>query len=312
MDLWIYLSAYHKLSKLIGLDPLHMSLLPTTRRDGSFKRKNQKNEKNAEGKKKHTMKPFYINPWDFDDVIQILEEDMSLTKSEVGELECRSNYCIRYLSSIDVNKNDLLYKIYGEQVDKSPSFMRNWMRLYLMTNKKQLECLAQNYLDSTNMKLISWMKGIKEGRKGNLLTLYILSLVTGTHCCIHLKQQKCWTTLKEKPSTHAEFMQRCNIHLSYMGRNNFIQLILRTTKVSYKFFGIDNPIELMQSVTTDSGTLTSEEMSTLDMIMDETPNPIVKSINSSDVQPKNVLLVSAEVHASFNDSPTRKQVIKEK
>ena len=81
------------------------------------------------------------------------------------------------------------------------------------------------------------MKGIKEGIKGNLLTLYILSLVTGTHCCIHLKQQKCWTTdLKEKPSTHAEFMQRCNIHLAYMGQNNFVQLILRTTKVSYKFF----------------------------------------------------------------------------
>ena len=78
---------------------------------------------------------------------------MSLTKSEVGELECRSNYCIRYLSSIDFNKNDLLYKIYGEQVDKSPSFMRNWTRLYLMTNKKQLEASSTGLLRSTNMKL---------------------------------------------------------------------------------------------------------------------------------------------------------------
>ena len=128
----------------------------------------------------------------------LLEEDMSLTKSEVGELECRSNYCIRYLSNIDTNKNDLLYKIYGEQVDKSPSFMRNWTRLYSMTNKKQLECLAQKYLDATNIKLTSWMKGIKEGRKGNLLTLYILSLVTGTHCCIHLKQHKMLDNIERK------------------------------------------------------------------------------------------------------------------
>ena len=182
------------------------------------------------------MKPLYINPWDFADVILLLEEDLSLTKSEVGELECRSNYGIRCLSDIDTDKNDLLYKIYGEQVDKSSSFMRNWTRLYSITNKKQLDRLSKNYLDSTNLKLSSWLKGIKEGRKGNLLTLFILSIVTGAHCCIHLKQQKYWTTLKEKPNTHIEFMQRCNIHLAYLGQNNFIQLMLRTTKVSYKFF----------------------------------------------------------------------------
>ena len=87
--------------------------------------------------KKLTMKPCYINPWDFDDVMPLLDEDMSLTKLEVGELECRSNYCIRFLSNSDTNNNDLLYKIYGEKVDKSPSFMRNWTRLYSMTNKKQ-------------------------------------------------------------------------------------------------------------------------------------------------------------------------------
>ena len=172
------------------------------------------------------MKPCYINPWDFDDVVPLLDEDMSLTKLELGELECRSNYCIHLLSNSDTNNNDLRYKIYGEEVDKSPSFMRNWTRLYSMTNKKQLERIARNFLDSTDTKLTSWMKGIRESTKGNLLTLYILSLVTGTHCFIHLKEQKCWTTLKGKLITHAEFMQRCNIHLAYMGQNNFIQLTL--------------------------------------------------------------------------------------
>ena len=64
----------------------------------------------------------------------------------------------------------------------------------------------------------------------------------------------------------------------------------------------------MESVITDSETLTSEEMSTLDIIMDETPNPIAKPTNIGDVQPKNVLLVTANIQASFNNSPNRKQI----
>ena len=99
---------------------------------------------------------------------------MSLTKLELGKLECMSNYCIRLLSDNDTTNNDLLYKIYGEEVDKSPSFIRNWTRLYSMTHKKELKWKVRNFLDSTNIKLTSWMKGIREGTKGNLLTLYIL------------------------------------------------------------------------------------------------------------------------------------------
>ena len=201
------------------------------------------------------MKPCYINPWDFEDVVTPLDEELSLTKLELGELECRSNYGIRLLSNTEENLNDLVYKIYGEEVNKSPSFMRHWIRLYTLTNKKQLEHVARNFLDITKTNLTAWIKGIRNGTKGNLLTLYILSLVTGTHCFIHLKQKKCWTTLKEKPLTHAELMQRCNIHLAYMGQNTYIQLTLRTTTVQYKFFGIDDPVVLTESETVSAGNL---------------------------------------------------------
>ena len=179
-----------------------------------------------------------------------------------------------------------------------------------MTNKKQLEHVASNFLDTTNTNLTSWIKGIRDGTKGNLLTLYILSLVTGTHCCIHLKQRKCWTMLKEKPITHAELMQRCNIHLTYMGQNNYIQLTLHTTTVQYKFFGIDDPVELTKSETVASRNLTKEELLTLDMLMGDTPKPPLEPVNSgtSDTQSTNVLLVTAEIHAPYDYSPQRKHV----
>ena len=113
------------------------------------KEKSKKMKKTGRRKKKQMMKPCYINPWDFEDVVTPLDEDLSLTKLELGELECRSNYGIRLLSNTDANINDLLYKIYGEEVSKSPSFMRNWIRLYTMTNKKQLEHVARKFLDIT-------------------------------------------------------------------------------------------------------------------------------------------------------------------
>ena len=150
---------YHKPSNLIVLDLLHMSLLQTTRMNPS-REKAKKMKKVGRDTKKLMMKPCYINPWDFDEVVPLLDEELSLTKLDLGELECRSIYCIHLLSNSDINKNDLLYKIYGEEVDKSPNLMRNWTKLYSMTNKKQLERIARNFLDSTNTKLTSWMKGI--------------------------------------------------------------------------------------------------------------------------------------------------------
>ena len=81
------------------------------------------------------MVPAYKNPWDFADTILPLEEEMSLTKHELGELECRSNYSIRCLTNINTNKSDLLYKIYGEQVDKSPSFTVTVTVRFLYSNQ---------------------------------------------------------------------------------------------------------------------------------------------------------------------------------
>ena len=259
-------------------------------------------------KKKQLMKPSYINPWEFEDAVTPLDEDLSLTKLELGELECRSNYSIRLLLNTKENFNDILYKIYREEINKSPGFMRNWIRLYTMTNKKKLEQVARNFLDLTNTNFTAWIKGLQSGTKGNLLSLYLLSLLTGTHCCIHLKQNKIWSTLKEKPPTHVELMQRCNVHLAYMGHNNYIQLSLRTTTVKYKLFGIDDPVLLTELETVTDGNLSKEELLTIDMIMDIPKSP-VEPLNSGapEKQTTNIQVVTAEIHAPQDYSPQRKQ-----
>ena len=67
-------------------------------------------------------------------------------------------------------------------------------------------------------------------------------------------------------------MQRCNIHLAYFGQGTFIKLKLRTTLVSYKLFGVDQPVEIEEKRPVVIGTLTCEEDVTLDILLDQTPH----------------------------------------
>ena len=49
-----------------------------------------------------------------------------------------------------------------------------------------------------------WMEAIDEGRKGDVLTLYGLSLLMDVLTYIHLHNGKFWSTLKNVPSSHDE------------------------------------------------------------------------------------------------------------
>ena len=215
--------------------------------------------------------PTYSNPWPYVDNLPKLSEDMKLTKDELGELECRLDYGIKCHAQVITEsiKNEELYRIYGEQIGKEPSFMRQWVRLYAITNKNQIKTIASDYLESKGLELSTWLMGVKEGQKGDVLTLFILSLITGVHCCVHLKRHNYWNTLKETPIMHIEYMQRCNIHLAFVQRGIFVELTLRTTLVSYKLFGVDNPVELEEKTLVVIGTLTSEEDTTLDLLLRE-------------------------------------------
>ena len=93
--------------------------------------------------------------------------------------------------------------------------------------------------------------------------------LTGTHYFVHLKQGH-WTSLKDAPATLLEFVQCCNIHLSYLGNGIFAEHELHTVKATYKIFGLDQPIEIDETEQVVIGTLTSAENETLDKLMELT------------------------------------------
>lgn len=141
------------------------------------------------GHKKRAPMPIFTNPWPYADKLPTLKEDMKLSKEDLGELECRSDYginCDTQLMTI-FKKNEELYHIFGAQIEKESSFMRQWVRLYVITNRNRIKNMAADYLETKGLDLSTWIKGVKEGHKGDVLALFILHVITRVHCFVHLK-----------------------------------------------------------------------------------------------------------------------------
>ena len=74
----------------------------------------------------------------------------------------------------------------------------------------------------------------ENGDRADVLVLFVLCVLTGTHRFVHLKQGGYWTSLKDVPVTHLEFVQCCNVHLSYLGNRIFVEHELCTIKAITK------------------------------------------------------------------------------
>ena len=81
----------------------------------------------------------------------------------------------------------------------------------------------REYLDSKKLSLDDWLHCVNEGRRGDILHVYLLSIATGVHTMIHLKN-KLWCTLCEKPHSHEEMLNHCEKHLVYLGFGIFLHL----------------------------------------------------------------------------------------
>ena len=147
--------------------------------------------------------------------------------------------------------------------------MRQWVRLFAIMHRGYIEKLAKDYLANSNLSLVDWCKCVKSGDRADVLVLFVLCILTGTHCFVHLKQGH-WTSLKDEPNTHLQFIQHCNVHLSYLGNGIYTAHELHTVKATYDIFGLDQPLEIDETEPVVIGTLTSTENETLDKLMETT------------------------------------------
>ena len=105
------------------------------------------------------------------------------------------------------------------------------------------------------LSLDDWLHCVNEGRRGDILCVYLLSIATGVHTMVHLKN-KLWCTLCEKPQSHEEIFDRCEKHLVYLGFGIFLCLKKRSPPIldTMPILGTvssddpDTQIELLHSV----------------------------------------------------------------
>ena len=80
------------------------------------------------------------------------------------------------------------------------------------------------YLDTKKLHFDQWIDTIENGHKGDVFTLYGLSVLTNTHTYVHLHNNQHWCSIKSPPAVHTEVITMCAKHLLYLGCRLFIEL----------------------------------------------------------------------------------------
>ena len=85
---------------------------------------------------------------------------------------------------------------------------------------------------------------------------------------VHINESRYWSTLLDEPESHDKFLVRCNLHLVYIGKGIYAQLVPRLELMDYAIFGI----EQQQNVDSEMkplivGSLTTDENETLEHLL---------------------------------------------
>ena len=163
---------------------------------------------------------------DYSDVVGDFSEHDRLMESDISQLICSDEYQLeRTLNSFnDSELHDHLYHLFYCKKTKNITLMRRWISYYVRQYPKQIIAKAKPYLDSKKLTLEDWLRCVREGRCGDILCVFLLSLSTSVHTFVHLKNNKLWSTLKTIPATHSELLNICDQHLAYLGFGIFLRL----------------------------------------------------------------------------------------
>ena len=129
--------------------------------------------------------------------------------------------------------NDHLYMIFHKRNLETPKLMCKLIAFFVRRYKKLLFKKAHDYLESKKLTLDEWLNSVTMNRHGDILCVFLLSIVTGRHACIHLRNGHMWSTLQSVPVDDDEHVNLCDLHLVYLGFGAYLHLIPRpalTTK----------------------------------------------------------------------------------
>ena len=112
---------------------------------------------------------------------------------------------------------------------------------------------------SKGLDFDTWLGSIDDGCQGDVFTLFCLCMLQDVHATVHLRNGQYWLSMNEPSSDHYINIEHSNIHLAYLGRGLYIELVKR-----------DVPLQIITGASKDLivlGSLESEEQSILDSAM---------------------------------------------
>ena len=142
---------------------------------------------------------------------RVLETKLSLVYFHSYQPECNLN------QFTDDVLNDHLYMTFCKKNLETPKLICKLVIFFVRCYKELLAKKAQNYLDSKKFTMEEWLNSVCMNRRGDILCLFLLSIVTGWHTCVHLQNGRMWSTLRSVPLNHDKHVSVCDLHLVYLG-----------------------------------------------------------------------------------------------
>ena len=96
--------------------------------------------------------------------------------------------------------------------------------MFVRMHEKGLEQCGKDYFKTKGLTFLCWVESILDDRKGDVMCLYSLCMLMEAHAWVHLKNGHIWTTLENDKLDHETAMERCSIHLAYLGHGLYVSL----------------------------------------------------------------------------------------
>ena len=95
------------------------------------------------------------NPYKYCSTVEPILEAHCVTKEGLISLPCRATHKVSP-RSVKIKENDTLYDIYARHMNCSISFVREWLKLFVIMHKVQLAKKAKQYLKLKGLNIDTW------------------------------------------------------------------------------------------------------------------------------------------------------------
>ena len=152
----------------------------------------------------------------------------------------------------------------------------------MIANDHNFELCAKDYLEAKGLYFSTWLESVSSRMKGDVLAVYGLSMLLDIHTVMHLRNGATWSTLKHVCAMHDENLDKCQVHMVYVGQGLFVELVKRDKSLQI-LPGPDKNVQslVVGELTVELAILDSVQLSGVGVGIDRTAKPSTSTLTAS-------------------------------